>query len=343
MPTDTALVDSMDRSPNWPADTPTEEDVVNLRQSPERSSGARARVAWAAAILIATATASCASADQQTGQLEAVQLDDRVRVTLDGAVVTEYRYATSQKYPYFYPVNGPVSGESVTTESSEPYPHHQSLFFGSDYVNGGNYWQDGLERGQIVAQETRITRASGPVVEFVQTNLWSRPGAESPIRDERTIRISAPSPDIRYIDFDITLVPLIDVRIEQTNHSLFAARMVPALSVDSGGVLLSSTGGMNAEGTFAQEADWADYWGTRNGVAEGLAILNHPDNAWTPPPWFTRDYGFFSPTPFNWMENGYLELALGETLRLRYRVVVHAGSTEDARIADHYAGWVAGR
>lgn len=270
-------------------------------------------------------------------QLRAEQLDDRVRVTTtDGQVVTEYRYAANQKYPYFYPVAGPRTGASVTTESSEPYPHHHSLFFGADFVNGGNYWQDELSRGQILAQETRIVRASGPEVELRQTNLWSRPGAESPFRDERVIRISAPSPEIRLIDFDVTLTALIDVHVRKSNHSLFAARMVPALSVDSGGVLIDARGRRNAEGTFGQEAEWADFSGTRNGVEEGLAILNHPSNPWTPPPWFTRDYGFFSPTPLEWLAEG-VRLARGEQLRLRYRTVVHGGDADDAGIAGLYA------
>ncbi len=280
--------------------------------------------------------AGCESQASATGQLLAEQLDDRIRVTLNSQVVTEYRYAGDQKYPYFYPVNGPASGMSVTTESSQPYPHHHSLFFGSDYVNGGNYWQDELSRGQIVAQETRITGASGAEVEFTQTNLWQRPDADPPIRDERVIRVSAPSTDLRVIDFDITLVPLMDVRIEQTNHSLFAARMVPALSVDSGGTLVNARGDLSEGGTFGKEAEWADYWGTRDGIPEGLAIFNHPENSWSPPPWFTRDYGFFSPTPFNWMENGFLSLPEGEPLRLRYRVVVHSGGTDDAGIARLY-------
>lgn len=281
-----------------------------------------------------------ASALQRAGELEAVQLEDRIRVTLDGRVVTEYRYAADQKYPYFYPVNGPLSGKSVTTETSEPYPHHHSVFFASDFVNGGNYWQEGLDRGQIVAQETRLLNASGPEVVFSQTNLWVRPGAPSPFTDDRTIRISAPSDSLRVIDFDITLTPLVDVRIERTNHSLFAARMVPALSVDSGGTLVNSREQRSEEGTFAREAEWADYWGTRAGIVEGLAILNHPDNRWTPPPWFTRNYGFFSPTPFNWFESGHLDLAKGEALRLRYRVVVHGGSTAAARVAGLYDDYI---
>ncbi|HRZ17914.1 MAG TPA: hypothetical protein P5141_10160, partial [Candidatus Hydrogenedentes bacterium] len=49
--------------------------------------------------------------------------DDGVRVSVGGSLFTVYKTGASQKYPYFFPVNGPVSGEPVTTETSEPYPH----------------------------------------------------------------------------------------------------------------------------------------------------------------------------------------------------------------------------
>lgn len=287
-------------------------------------------------LLLVTA---CSAPAGSSPSLRAEQLDNRIRIIAGDDLVTEYRYSPDQKYPYFYPVVGPWSGQSVTTESSEPYPHHHSLFFGLDFVNGGNYWQDGLERGQIIVEETEILQATGDEVAFRQTSVWSRPGTESPFRDERVIRVRAPDGDHRVIDFDITLTPLIDVRVRKTNHSLFAARMVPELSVESGGTLVNARGDRNAEGTFGVEAEWADFYGQRDGVVEGLAILEHPGNRWAPSPWFTRDYGFFSPTPFEWLEDG-LELLQGETLRLRYRVIVHGGTPEEAEIARLYAEYV---
>lgn len=277
----------------------------------------------------------------QAQALRAEQLPDRIRVLVDGALFTEYKYADDQKYPYFYPVRGPRSGESVTTESSEPYPHHHSLFFSCDKVNGGNYWQEGLERGRIVARETRLEQAAGEAVVFTQTSLWERPDAPAPFRDHRRVRISAPSPELRLIDFEISLVPLVDVRIENTNHALFSARMTPELSVTSGGTLVNAQGDRSEDGTWGERAPWADYWGDRGAGAEGLAILTHPDNRWYPAPWFTRNYGFFSPTPMNWLEGGHLDLPRGEPLRLRYRVVVHAGSTQEAGIEQLFKDYVA--
>jgi hypothetical protein len=76
---------------------------------------------------------------QTVSQKVTAKLDkDKVTVTVGGKLFTCYKFAASQKYPYFWPVNGPASGKSNTTETSQTYPHHHSMFFGSDRVNGGN-------------------------------------------------------------------------------------------------------------------------------------------------------------------------------------------------------------
>ena len=90
-------------------------------------------------------------------KLSAERLDDRIIIRINDQTFTVYRFGPGQKYPYFYPVNGPASGVSVTTESSLPWPHHRSLFFGCDKVNGGNYWQEGNELGQIVSKGAVIS------------------------------------------------------------------------------------------------------------------------------------------------------------------------------------------
>jgi hypothetical protein len=292
-------------------------------------------------LLIVISMASVATGSAQAPQtLSATLQPDGVHVTVDRKIFTAYLTRETQKYPYFSPVNGPASGKSVTTESSEPYPHHHSLFFGCDRVNGGNYWQEGLDQGQIVSRKIDMIESQGPRVIFTNVCEWCRPVVPSPFRDERKISISAPSPDIRFIDFEITLTALIEVHIAKTNHSLFSARMVPELSVQQGGTLVNAHGDMAEKETFAKEATWCDYWGTHNGAAEGLAIFVHPANKWFPPRWFTRDYGFFSPTPMYWLDETGLKMPSGERLTLRYRVVVHSGSTQEAAIDALFQGWV---
>ena len=274
------------------------------------------------------------------GELRIEQGTDSVRVLRGDTLLTQYKTGPEQKYPYFYPVNGPTSGESVTTESSRPFPHHQSLFFGCDFVNGGNFWQDSNARGQIVSQGTAVEVEQSDVVRFRDTCLWQIPGEEPIIRDERVFVVRELGEDAWALDVDIRLHALTDIHIRKTNHSLFSARMRPELSVESGGTMVNAEGALNAEGTHGEPSAWCDASGTRDGITEGLAIFDHTGNPWHPSPWFTRDYGFLSPTPLYWFEEGY-GIPQGEVLHLRYRVVVHAGDAEEARIAERYAEWAA--
>lgn len=276
------------------------------------------------------------------GQVEARIVDNEVVVRVDDREFTRYRFGEDLKYPYFHPVNGPATGKSLTTAGTEPYPHHRSLFFGCDRVNGGNFWQEGNERGQIVSKGPMLLEDSGERVVFTDECYWRVPGEEAVIRDRRRIEIRAPGESLRVIDFEIMLEPLTDLRIEKTNHSLFSARMTPDLSVDQGGTLVNAEGKRGEDGTWGVESAWCDYSGARDGAVEGLAILQHPENRWYPAKWFTRNYGFFSPTPMYWPEGDATELAKGEMLRLRYRVVAHAGDAEQAGIAAQFADY-AGR
>lgn len=271
--------------------------------------------------------------------MEAERLDDRIVVRVEGQTFTTYRFGSGQKYPYFYPVNGPSTGRSVTTESSLPYPHHRSLFFGCDRVNGGNYWQEGNEQGQIVSTGPSIVM-SGPVsVQIRDECAWRKPGQDPIIVDRRDIRIEAPAAALRIIDFSVTLAALTDIRIERTNHSLFSARVEPELSVKSGGTLVNAEGAFSEKGTYGIPSGWCDYSGRHCGTTEGIAIFDSTSNPWHPSKWFTRDYGFFSPTPMEWLGQEGFHLKQGETLRLSYRVVVHAGDAAQANIADLYRQW----
>ena len=269
----------------------------------------------------------------QKTTVSAKQFGNRIDVTIGNNFFTSYYFQPDEKYPFFYPVNAPLSGSSVTSMRNGEYPHHSSLFFGCDLVNGGNYWQDGLERGRIISIGARIIEDRGERVLIEDECIWKRLDAESPIIDRRKITISAPSESLYQIDFDIEMEMLMDVTILKTNHSLFSARIDPSLSVKEGGVMINSEGKEGEKATFGVGAPWIDCYGARKAGVEGIAIMQHPSNKWYPSPWFTRDYGFVSPTPMFWPEDDKeTRLKKGEIIKLRYRVLVHAGDTKHAGI-----------
>jgi hypothetical protein len=275
----------------------------------------------------------------QTNLLSAEMQDRMIIIRIDDRTFTCYRYDDGQKYPYFYPVNGPLSGVSVTTESSLPYPHHRSLWFGCDRVNGGNYWQEGNERGQIISNGAEIIENSNEKILIKDECSWKQPDSDPIISDLREITITAPTDDKRIIDFKIKLTALTGITVLKTNHSLFSARMVADLSVKKGGTLVNAEGLSGEKETAGVESSWIDYYGERFGYTEGLAIFDSPKNAWYPSKWFTRDYGFFSPTNLNWI-NDDINIGKGDTIYFEYRVIVHSGSTEEAGLNEEFSNWL---
>ncbi|MDR2038119.1 MAG: PmoA family protein [Bacteroidales bacterium] len=273
----------------------------------------------------------------QKAVISASQVGNRIDITVGNRFFTSYRFSPDEKYPFFFPVNAPTSGSGVTSMRNGEYPHHSSLFFGCDRVNGGNYWQEGLERGRIISIGAKILEAKGEKVVIEDECIWKRPDAPSPIIDRRKITITSPSKELYQLDFDIEMEMLIDVTILKTNHSLFSARIDPDLSVRQGGTMINSEGKQGEKGTFGVGSPWIDCYGTRKTGTEGIAIMQHPSNKWFPSPWFTRDYGFISPTPMYWPEDDKATvLKKGEKIQLRYRVIIHAGNSEEAKISQLY-------
>ena len=273
--------------------------------------------------------------------VRAVRNGQKIDVTIDNQLFTSYVFSTQEKYPFFFPVNGPATNSSVTSMRNSEFPHHSSLFFACDFVNGGNYWQDVNARGQIVSKGVNIVEQGSRVV-ITDECIWQRPDAESPIRDSRRITISAPSRDIRHIDFDITLEMLMDVTIMRTNHSLFSVRTAADISVREGGTMINAEGEQGEADTFGKPSAWLASYGKRGNTVEGITIMQHPSNLAWPAPWFTRNYGFISPTQMWWLPNNAESVSFnkGQQIILRYRVIVHTGDHNTANIAGEFEKYI---
>ncbi len=294
------------------------------------------------------APAANAQEPQGAGKLTVYQVEPgnpHIWVRWNNRLVTSYRAHHTQKYPYMYPVTGPVSGLSLTTESSLPWPHHRSLLFACDHVNGGNYWQTNLAAGQILSTGPRLGRVTAQSAQILDSCQWKKPGGPVVCKDQRKITVTVAGPRLRFIDWELKWTAVEEITVTKTNHSLFSIRAAGDVSPLGGGTLINSEGQSGEKATFGQPAAWCGYHGRRQNVpgnvVEGIALFDHPQNPWAPTPWFTRDYGFISPTPFNFIKQPW-QLAAGESVLLRYRVVLHAGDHKDAALAGIYKAWAAG-
>jgi hypothetical protein len=273
--------------------------------------------------------------------LTAYQLGPQIWIRLDNRPLTCYRAHRSQKYPYFYPLTGPLSGLPLTDETTLPYPHHRSLFFACDRVNGGNYWQEGYETGQILSSGPKLEMESKEKIVIADRTDWQKPGGPVVMRDSRQLTITAPSAEVRFVDWEIQWTAVENVTVVKTNHSLFSIRAALDITPKGGGNLMNAEGETGEKGTYGKKSAWCGFYGKRAqqpGVTEGIAIFDHPKNPWAPTPWFTRDYGFASPTPLYFVETDW-KLPAGESVNLKYRVVLHAGDPGKANLAGLYKQW----
>jgi len=280
--------------------------------------------------------------DTQEGRHQLHQL----WVLQDNTVLMSYRAHPSQKYPFFSPMAGPISGLPLVTETGRPWPHHRGVFFGLDRVNGGNYWQDVLSRGQIISQGPSFAKAEGQynvsetTAEIGDHCLW-RQGTDEPIIEDHRRFVIKVLDERRYIlDATFVVKALTDITVQNTNHGLFGVRCTHDLSPVGGGTLVSSEGIKGQEGTLGKPARWMAFYGRRaklkEEIVEGIAVFcpsKAPHPAFENCPWFTRDYGNISPTPMNWLEpDKPFILPKGEELNLRYRVVAFGGTPADANL-----------
>ena len=273
--------------------------------------------------------------DPLSNQLTAYIYDSpnsAVWVRWKGSILTCYRAEALQKYPYFYPLRAPKSGLSLTTETAQPWPHHRSVFFGLDNVNRSNFWQNNPDKDRIVSKKLELGECSEKSVEIFNECLWIPFEKEPIMADKRRFVLTILNDETYTLDAYIEMTALTEVVCGRTNHGFFGVRTEHDLSVDGGGGLLNSEGQQTQEHTLDKYARWMCSYGKRygrnDGLTEGVAIMSPPykRSPFDRSVWFTRDYGNFSPMPFNsFARDERLVMPKDDTLRLAYRTVAFTG------------------
>lgn len=107
------------------------------------------------------------------------------------------------------------------------------------------------------------------------------------------------------------------------------ARLSTSLTEKAGGQITSSNSLKSAAETWGKQAAWCDYSGKTGEQLVGITIFPAPLNAhacW----WHNRDYGVYVANPFGKRAghvDGKLAVKKGESLRLRFHVLFHEGTT----------------
>jgi hypothetical protein len=298
-----------------------------------------------AVFVVALATA----AQYATADVTVEQSPQGVSVKLDGAPFAEYLVKHGSK-PIVWPIIGP-NGKRVTRnwpmdatvpgETDRDHPHQRSLWFTHGDVNGIDFWSEG--KGRIEHREF-VKVSGGPEATITTKNDWLSPdGSKRICSDDRTLKFGGDA-KCRWIDFDVTITATDGpVVFGDTKEGSFGVRVASSMRVDSkqGGKIVNSDGLTNAA-AWGKPAAWVDYHGPVDGEVSGIAILNHPASFRFPTHWHVRTYGLFAANPFGLSDftagksKGQYTLPAGETLHLRYRVLLHSGDEQTGGVAEAY-------
>lgn len=280
-------------------------------------------------------------------------------VDIDGRPFAEYLTRAGHQ-PAVWPVIGPT-GKAMTRSypdgpllagEMDDHPHHHSLWFTHGDVNGRDFWTEHKETAlnSEIKHREFVEITGGDVGRIVTRNDWISDGVKV-LEDERTL-VFGDDEYGRYIDFAVTLhASEGDVTFGETKEGSFGVRANAPLTVDAklGAKLVNSRGATDAD-AWGQFADWIDNFGPVDGEQLGIAIFSHPSCYRHPTRWHARTYGLLAANPFGEGEfptddsqpkQGAKKLAQGEKLTLRYRVLLHTGDPEKAKLQSAYEKFIA--
>lgn len=283
--------------------------------------------------------------------------DDGVTITIDGEVFTRYVLSSGTK-PILYPVIGPT-GQPVTRDypmkpagihEKDDHPHHRSVWFGYEGINGVNFWHEApnptQHDGRQVHKKYKKVELDGNTVVLVTEDDYVDGNGEVVAKDERTYRFGTDG-DARWIDVTIKLwSPQGPLVIGDTKEGAFAVRVAGTMknTAEMGGEYISSNGDENGA-AWGKPAAWVDYHGPVDGETVGIAIMAHPSSLQAEPRWHVREYGLFAANPIGAADytkgevKGGLEREEGEPIVLRHRILIHKGDHVEADIAGAYADY----
>jgi hypothetical protein len=263
---------------------------------------------------------------------------DQASVERDRLEIARYYFAKDLHRPFLYPLIGP-SGRSLTRMGHPRDPnghsHHNSLWISHHDVGGIGFWNDAkTSEGRIVHQKVlRYEDADEEALIEVQNAWVDGAGHGKTLLEEKRGMHFRPQPDRQWLlILDLTFsTPKEPVTLGKTNFGFVGVRMAKTIGVnDGGGLIRNSEGAINEPQVHEKRARWCDYSGRiTNSAAEGITLLDHPQNPNHPTTFHVRNDGWMG-AAFNFSEPWTIEP--GKPLHLRYGLWVHAGVPTQATI-----------
>lgn len=265
-------------------------------------------------------------------------------------LITTFR--TDYRVPYLYPLTAPSGAnilrhwpmeDDAPTEEKD-HPHHRGVWLAHGDVNGYDFWAGSVGKKDAVIRTDKLTTEKTENSATITATLtWLGDGNEL-LREKRYHIFSRPDSKTLQIHIHSTLTALADeITFGDTKEGTFAIRTDRTLRVkgkEAKATLTNSNGETNTD-AWGKRAKWAAYSGRDElGQPVVVAIIDQPKSFRHPTHWHARDYGLLAANPFGIHDFerkkdktlGNHVMRKDEVLFLIYKVVIHQGTLESAKL-----------
>lgn len=260
--------------------------------------------------------------------------EHQVSGRVDGVERLRWHFGPQYPRPFFYPLIGPNSGESLTRMGHPGAPdhdHHRSIWFAHEKVSGVNFWSD--HTTARIRQKQWLAYQDGDDEAILAVRLgWNDGHDPRDLLEQDLIAALIPGPDREtFLEIQTTFRPVaMQLEFGQSNFGFFAVRLAKALSIHfGGGMLINSTGARGEPAIFGKSAAWVDASGEQaGGHREGITYFDHPSNPGYPAAWHVREDGWMVASVCMTEPRTTTQL---EPLTLRYLLHAHRGGLDRDR------------
>jgi hypothetical protein len=321
--------------------------------------------------LLAAVTCGLSPSAAQTNHVSILINKGSADFRLGKELVATYHFGPEVAKPYFWPLNAP--GDVPVTRAwpmkkgqpgeTTDHVHQKSAWFCHGDVipegvtltqkikgvEGVDFWSEAKGHGRIVCTQVGQPTTAGASSVLPTRNEWRTADGVKILDETRNIQLHTLG-DARLLTFDITLTASVcPITFGDTKEGSFGVRVDDRLREKGGnGKLTNADGKTNELFLWGQRSLWCDYSGTLDGKAVGLTIFDHPKNPHAAC-WHSRGYGLMAANPFGRAKSGFgamksntnlVKLAKGESLKLRYGLLLHPGDVKSGQVAEAFERFV---
>ena len=282
--------------------------------------------------------------------------DSSLALVNNNKIVWQFNFDEKQSKPYFHPISL-TDGTELTWLRPPDHPWHYGLWFSWKFIDGVNYWEEDSNTGKAAGttewDNVKVQTHFDGSADITMDLSYHEPNKPTVLSEKRTVVISTPDDSGGYIMDWTSVFTCVSEKLELNRTPLPGEKDGQSWGGYAGLSLRIRKSVQDAQftgtkgpvtlkdGRFRGNDVAMEYSGIVNDKIFGVAMFDHPDNLNSPTPWYlidTETMDFFTPAVICYAPH---IMSKGETLTLKYRIIIHSGRFDSNELKEKYKLFVA--